>query len=95
MEVLVAVLFTFMEKNNMTKPIIRIHNTETNEVIDREMTDAEFAQHEIDQAKYQADKAEAEAKVAEAEAIAIAKAAAQAKLAALGLTVEDLQALGL
>ena len=25
----------------MTKPMIRIHNTETNEVIDREMTDAE------------------------------------------------------
>jgi hypothetical protein len=36
-----------------------------------------------------------EAKVAEAEAKATAKATAQAKLAALGLTVEDLQALGL
>ena len=46
----------------MTKPIIRIHNTETNEVIDREMTNAEFAQYEIDQADYQAEKAEAEAK---------------------------------
>jgi hypothetical protein len=32
---------------------------------------------------------------AEAEAKAVAKGAAQAKLAALGLTVEDLQALGL
>ena len=34
----------------MTKPIIRIHNAETNEVIDREMTAAEFAQFEIDKA---------------------------------------------
>ena len=33
--------------------------------------------------------------IAEAEAKATAKASAQAKLAALGLTVEDLQALGL
>lgn len=30
----------------MTKPTIRIHNTETNEVIDREMTDAEFEIYE-------------------------------------------------
>ncbi len=36
-----------------------------------------------------------EAKVAEVQAKATAKAAAQAKLAALGLTLEDLQALGL
>jgi hypothetical protein len=27
----------------MTKPLIRIHNTETDEIIDREMTDAEYA----------------------------------------------------
>jgi len=27
----------------MTRPIIRIHNLETNEVIDREMNDEEFA----------------------------------------------------
>lgn len=32
----------------MTKPIIRIHNIETNEVIDREMTDLEFEQHQLD-----------------------------------------------
>jgi hypothetical protein len=48
----------------MTKPIIRIHNTETDEVIDREMNDAEFAQYEIDQAANATRKAEAEAKVA-------------------------------
>ena len=72
----------------MTKPMIRIHNAETDEIIDREMTDAEFKEFEIKQKKNAAIKAEAEAK-------AEAKAAAQAKLAALGLTVEDLQALGL
>lgn len=72
----------------MSKPTIRIHNSETDEVIDREMTDAEFAKHK-------ADKVEADAKAAEVDAKAQAKAAAQAKLTALGLTVEDLTALGL
>jgi hypothetical protein len=72
----------------MTKPMIRIHNAETNEVIDREMTTAEFAQYEIDKAKYEAQQAESEAK-------AQAKAAAEGKLAALGLTTDDLKALGL
>jgi hypothetical protein len=72
----------------MNKPMIRIHNTETDEIIDREMTNAEFAQ-------YKADQIEAKAKLAEAEAKVAAKTAAQAKLAALGLTVEDLTALGL
>ena len=46
----------------MNKPMIRIHNTETNEVIDREMTDAEFAQYEADQAALLQRQAEAEAK---------------------------------
>jgi len=50
------------------------------------------AQQEADAAN----RAEYKAKVeAEADAKAEAKATAQAKLAALGLTVEDLQALGL
>ena len=30
----------------MTKPMIRIHNTETDEIIDREMNDDEFAQYQ-------------------------------------------------
>ena len=30
----------------MPKPMIRIHNTEINEIIDREMTDEEFAAYE-------------------------------------------------
>ena len=72
----------------MTKPIITVHNVETNEVINREMTNAEFAQ-------YKKDQAESEARQQADEAKAAAKAAAEAKLAALGLTVEDLQALGL
>jgi hypothetical protein len=45
-----------------THPIIRIHNVETNEVIDREMTDDEFAQYQADQAEQVIAKAEAEAK---------------------------------
>jgi len=32
-----------------SRPMVRIHNLETNEVIDREMNDAEFAQYEADQ----------------------------------------------
>ena len=39
----------YMEYHKMTKPIIRIHNTETNEIIDRQMTNAEFAQYQADQ----------------------------------------------
>ena len=35
----------------MTRPIILEHNVETNIAIEREMTDEEFAQWEIDQAK--------------------------------------------
>jgi hypothetical protein len=63
----------------MTKPIIRIHNTETDEVIDREMTDDEFAQYEADQ-EVQA------AEVAEAQAQATAKAAL---LDRLGITADE------
>ncbi len=45
----------------MTRPIVKIHNTQTDEVIEREMNDAEFAQYEIDQAKFAANKLQAEA----------------------------------
>jgi hypothetical protein len=72
----------------MKKPTIRIYDCETGETIDREMTVIEFAQYEIEQENLTTKQAEAEAK-------AEAKITAQAKLAALGLTVEDLQALGL
>jgi hypothetical protein len=46
----------------MTKPIIRIHNVETDQVIDREMTAAEFKIYEADQAAQLVKQAEAEAK---------------------------------
>lgn len=72
----------------MTKPMVRIHNAETNEIIDREMTAAEFAEYQTNQRAELAKQAEAEAK-------AQAKAAAESKLAALGLTSDDLNALGL
>ncbi len=72
----------------MSNPTIRIHNTETDEVVDREMTDAEFEQ-------FEADKEASEQRLAEIAAKASAKETAQTKLAALGLTVEDLRALGL
>jgi hypothetical protein len=63
----------------MTRPIVRIHNSETNEVIDREMTDAEFAQYNADQTANKIALAEAEAK-------ATAKAALLSKL---GITADE------
>ena len=63
----------------MSRPIIRIHNVETDEVIDREMTAAEFK-------IYEADKAERATKQAEAEAKATAKAAL---LERLGITQDE------
>ena len=67
----------------MAKPMIRIHNTETDEIIDREMTAAEFAQYEADQAAQAFVQAEAEAK-------ATARAAL---LERLGITAEEAQLL--
>jgi hypothetical protein len=72
----------------MTRPIIRIHNAGTNEVINREMNDEEYSQWQTDRAAIEA---EAQVKAATAGA----KAAAEAKLEALGLTADDLKALGL
>jgi hypothetical protein len=46
----------------MTKPTIRIHDTVTDEVIDREMTDDEFAVYQINVAKAEELKAQDEAK---------------------------------
>ena len=46
----------------MSNPKIRIHNTEINEIIDREMTDAEFVIYEAEQESYATALAEAEAK---------------------------------
>jgi hypothetical protein len=66
-----------MTKSN--RPMVRIHNQATGEIIDREMNDAEFAQFEADQVAQAARQAEAEAKAA-------AKAAL---LAQLGITEEQ------
>jgi hypothetical protein len=46
----------------MTKPTIRIHNTDIDEVIDREMTDDEFAQYKAMIKNTNALKAETNAK---------------------------------
>jgi hypothetical protein len=59
--------------------MIRIHNIETDEIIDREMTDSEFAQYEIDQAANATRQAEAEAKETQRQAI----------LDRLGLTADE------
>jgi hypothetical protein len=73
----------------MTNPKISIYDSTTGESIEREMTDLEAAdfaakQLEKDNARLQKEAA----KIA-------AKEAAEAKLAALGLTTDDLKALGL
>jgi hypothetical protein len=52
-----------------TRPMVRIHNAETDEVIDREMNDDEFAQYEADKAAQLAAQAEADAKAAEKQAL--------------------------
>jgi hypothetical protein len=64
-----------------TRPTVRIHNIETNEVIDREMNDAEFAQYEADQAAQAIAKAEAETK----------ETAKAAILDRIGLTADELK----
>jgi putative NADH-flavin reductase len=63
----------------MTKPMIRIHDISTDEVIDREMTKDEIADHEAIQAAFVLAEAEAEAKVE----------ARQAILDRLGLTSDE------
>ena len=63
----------------MSKPTIRIYDCETGETIDREMTDAEFAQYEADKATAIA-KAQAETQAAEAKA---------ALLERLGITEDE------
>jgi len=63
----------------MSKPIIKIHNISTDEIIEREMNDVEFAQYEADQA-------------AEVERVAAEEAKSTAKaqlLEQLGITEEQ------
>ena len=70
----------------MTKPMIRINTG--SEVIDREMNAEELEQWQKDQLEGQSKQQAELAKAAK-------KAAAEAKLEALGLTSDDLKALGL
>lgn len=63
----------------MSKPMIRIHDLANDELIDREMTDAEFAQYEQDQIN-------AAQKLAEDEQKAEAK---NALLQKLGISQEE------
>ena len=67
----------------MSKPMIRVHNVSTGEIIDREMTNDEFVAYESEQQTRAAQQAEAEAK-------ANAKAALLDKL---GITAEEAQLL--
>lgn len=63
----------------MTKPMVRIHNTATDEVLDREMTDAEFKVYEAEQTA-----------MAKADAEIQAKATAKAELLKrMGLTADE------
>lgn len=62
-----------------TRPMVRIHNAETDEVIDREMNDQEFAQYEADQAARAAAETETTTKAAEKAAL----------LTRLGMTAEE------
>jgi hypothetical protein len=64
-----------------TRPMLRIHDLETNEVIDREMNDDEFAQYQANQAAQADQAAQAEAKAAN-KAILLAR---------LGLTEDELK----
>lgn len=64
----------------MTKrPIVRFHNTETDEITDREMNDAEFAQFEKDKAEFEAKLAAEQEK----------DAARKVLLDKLGITAEE------
>ena len=63
----------------MSRPIVRIHNQQTNEIIDREMNDAEFAEHNQMLETLAAEKADREAKAVQRQAI----------LSRLGITEEE------
>ena len=73
-----------------TRPTRIEVNCETGVETIHELTDAEIAQMEADRVAAEARKAEEDAA---AQALADAKASAQAKLAALGLTADEIAAL--
>lgn len=67
----------------MTKPIIKIHNADTDTVIEREMNDEEFANYEL---------AQEEAKLTD-QKMAEAKVKKEALLKRLKITAEEAQLL--
>lgn len=69
-------------------PTIKIHNVETDEIIEREMNDEELAQWQADLDSYNAEKLKKEQEESK-------RKAALEKLEALGLDLDDLKALGL
>lgn len=73
-----------MENNDINYTKIEI-NCATNTIVEAPMSEIEIAEYEAEQA----------AQAIKAAEVATAKAAAKAKLAALGLTADDLIALGL
>ena len=67
----------------MSRPMIRIHDLATDEVVDREMTAAEYKVYEAEQAEQLTKQAEAESKAT----------ARQTLLTKLGITAEEAQLL--
>ena len=72
----------------MSEHTVQEHNATTGEITIRPMTDQELQ-------VFESDKIEALADKTKAEQAQMSKEAAQAKLADLGLTTDDLKALGL
>jgi inosine/xanthosine triphosphate pyrophosphatase family protein len=64
-----------------TRPMVRIHNVEINEIVDREMNDTEFEAWKAEQAAQAIAKADAETK----------ETAKAAILDRIGLTVDELK----
>jgi len=85
-----ALLNKLLGRNTMTRPTRIEINCETGVESIIELTDAEIAQMEADAAAAATRQAE---EATAAQAAADAKASAQAKLAALGLTAEEISAL--
>jgi exopolyphosphatase/pppGpp-phosphohydrolase len=76
----------------MANDLIKIIDATTGEEVEREMTDEEQASRDAEVTAYLAEKAKKEEENLKAESD---KSSAAAKLAALGLTIDDLKAIGL
>jgi len=70
----------------MTKPLIQIHNAETNEIVQREMTDKEYEEYLENIKGWEENKKVREEKE-------VIRQSALSKLVALGLTEDEIAAL--